>query len=142
MIDRLIDSLPSSFPFYHLGQVAQLTQGTIESETELASSDLIAVAFTFQGETHGVLALLFNQDLDVSIYSEMGNIIASQMANTLQLSHGLDVSISPPRLLTHHQLKKLLSGSHGKVRTYLHQHEGRVIPLQTFVVSSEETGHA
>jgi hypothetical protein len=141
-LERLIESLPQSFPFYHLGE-ARLRPSSSESAQEIHCEDRSGIAFTLQGEVRGVLALVFDEGLDVSTYSEFGNIIASQMATHLESRHGLTTRISPPRVLTESQLRNFLQQLGPRfARTYLHQHQGHVISIQALVISTEETGHA
>jgi chemotaxis protein CheY-P-specific phosphatase CheC len=150
-LDLIAESLPRSFSFYHLGQIELQDEAEVLSATGhlgfLASVDRVAAAYVLQGEVRGVLVLVFDQGLDVSTYSEAGNIIASQLANGLEERQGMVVSISPPRILSGGQLQNLLGNGQGVARTYLHRHGNRVIPLQALlvpasVVPSEGTGNA
>jgi hypothetical protein len=152
VLERLIDCLPRSFAFYHLGQVELRTE---QARKILAlspgsaplypttSSDRIAVAYSIEGDIRGLITLVFDQGLDVSTYAELGNIIASRVATDLENRHGLDVTVSPPRILRAAQVEELLNQDRPRLtRTYLHQHEGKVVPLQTLLMSSEGLRHA
>jgi hypothetical protein len=144
-LERLIQSLPENFPFYHLGEVQlDVSQATPDSVLANADSDdRLAIAYSLQGELRGLLAVIFEQGLDISTYSELGNIIASRMATQLEAEHGLAVSISPPRILSSLQFKNLLKqGGPHLARIYQHQHQGQIIPLRALVMSTEGTGHA
>ena len=131
LCDRLIEALPSDFNFYHLGEVRRqetpsnpLHHLEATSPLGLASSDRLAVAFSLHGDAKGALVLIFDQGLDVSTYSEVGNIIASRMSTHLSESEGLDVMISPPRVLSNAQIQGFLRSADAQSRTY-HHHPGR-----------------
>lgn len=132
---RLIESLPESFSFYHLGEVRMQDSAAPSPSlrdggavSPFVSTDRLAVAFTLQGDVRGALVLVFDQGLDVSTYSEMGNIIASRMVTRLGDHEGLDVSLSPPRILTAAQLQGLMRSGRREARAYMHrQHKLHVL---------------
>jgi hypothetical protein len=153
-IAELIDSLPQEFDFYHLGRIelsdepASLLQANAATDAlGIASDDRVAVTYALQGEVQGALALLLDGGLDVSTYSEAGNIIASRMATALAANEDREVTISPPRVLSGERLRKWIEGAKPATRTYLHQHEGRTVRLTALVLSAsifptERTGNA
>lgn len=141
----MLDALPRSFDFYHLGRIE------LHDDEATASNDRIAVAYSIEGEARAVLVLILEDGLDVSTYSEAGNIIASRLATQLATRHGLELTISPPRVLNHSQLTHLLNinkGGEKTARTYVHRQGSRAIELQAVllpappVVPSEGTGNA
>jgi chemotaxis protein CheY-P-specific phosphatase CheC len=138
----MLEALPRSFDFYHLGQI-ELQEDELPS-----SSDRIAIAYTLEGEARGALLLLLDEGLDLSTYSEAGNIIASRLATALSARHGLEVTISPPRVLSRAQLQTVLNtGGEKSARSYLHRHGSRAISLEAVLLSavtvpSEGTGNA
>lgn len=108
------DSLPEKFRFYHLGDVKRVDSPS-PSRTSLESlpedselQGLRAVAFNLKGDVQGTLMILFNQKLDVSTYTELGNVLASKLATRLSEVRGADVLITPPRNLSPLQLEAFL----------------------------------
>lgn len=144
----LLEALPQGFDFYHLGRIELREEGTIGALPEWnTSDDRIGIAFSIEGEARGVLALLVSNGLDLSTYSEAGNIIASRLASDLADRHGLEVSISPPRVLSRSQLQLLFKSGERTTRSYVHRYGLHAIPLQAVLlpapaVSLEETGNA
>ncbi len=94
---------PGGFDFYHLGQVEALNSTSIDFEGKQA------VAFQLYGDQEGLFVLLFAEGLDTSLYSELGNVLASRMSRMLSESSDTDLMISPPRLLNPLQVKKSLA---------------------------------
>jgi hypothetical protein len=134
-VSRLNDALPAGFDFYHLGNV-RLLPGEESAEAPL---DSVAVGFTLQGETRGLLVLFFDRGLDLSTYVEMGNVIGSRMATTL------GAILSPPRMLEQPQLEALARAARTSVRRgYAHVHQGKLVTVQAWIlpVPSEGTGYA
>src|SRR4051812_12917874 len=110
-IAPLLAALPEGFDFYHLGRIE--LQAT-EHEQPLGQ---IAIAYRIEGDARGVLLLLLDEGLDTSMYSEAGNIIASQLVSRLSREDGLELTLSPPRTLGPAQLKTLLSQPHATARS-------------------------
>ena len=136
---RLGSALPESFDFYHLGPVA-LRTGT--GATAAASlEDLLAgcatVGFGIHGDVQGMLIVAFEKELDFSTYTELGNVVASQLATQLNRRDGTDVMISPPRPLSQARLAKILPALRAPgtvVRTYLHRMAGKAeIPVHVLI---------
>ena len=130
----LEESLPPSFDFYHLGRI-ELDDAKIPIDLE----GHFAIGFRFEGEARGVLLLLVGEGLDASTYSEAGNIIASRMASDLYAHHGLDVTISPPHVLSDKQLKAVFAAGTRPLsaRAYVHRHRelGKLgVPLQAVLL--------
>lgn len=147
---KLVDALPEEFPFYHLGSVEMQQPGDSQAESLegiLASLDLrVAVGFSFQGDVRSVLVMFFKEGLDISKYMEVGNILASQIANRLSVSEAIDVLPSPPRVLSTHQVHELLRNRQRSLihKTYRHIFESEIIPIEVLIlpVPSEEVGYA
>lgn len=119
--------LPEKIEFYHLGEV-RLEQP--RSNMALTGSDLdlrnrTAISFTLRGELQAAVVLLVRQGLDISMYSELGNIIASRLVTRLSDEREIDDVLSAPRVIAAEQLEfiTLLSTS-AICRTYVHLHPG------------------
>ena len=136
---RLSRHFPESFEFYHLGPVEK--QAHPEFKENFQSLDLVnRVGFAYEvvGETHAWIIVLFDSDLDASVYSEMGNVIASRFADGMSQLDGKRVSISAPR-----ELRPTLLASLGQVlasgldkATYLHQSTQGWIEVDAWVLTS------
>ena len=106
-----------------------------------------AIVFSLRGELKALLIVCFEKDLDVSTYSELGNIIASRLALRLSEEAGIEVLISPPQPLSKAHLEMLPKlGSLVTQRMYRHFYKGQVAAIQTFLLanaaSAEEHGNA
>lgn len=136
-LSHLANALPSHFQFYHLGEVEM---------TPLLNSfaDTTSIAYRLSGEITALLVLSFAKELDMSIYSEVGNIIASRLVTQLS-EEGIDVTISSPKHLDPKQIKLLLGNKESIIRrTYAHLLKNSVIPLEAtiFAASQEGIGYA
>jgi len=145
IMTNLKEALPKEFSFYHLGSVEMRSQREFtETNAELILEDLNAVAFSFQGDFRGVLIILVEKGLDVSIYSELGNILASRLAT--ELTHdGYDVMITPPRLLQAPQLERLIQTPQKKIHgKYQHLYQNTTVPVETVLIPfpDEQVGYA
>lgn len=124
--------LPGEFPFYHLGTVTpsdQLTERA--SAPDLESEGLRAIAFSLYGDYRGVAVVLFEEGRDGSVYTEMGNTLASRVAGSL----GPMVMISPPIQLSPTQYSHLLSQSGPPVsRLYLHPQQNSGAPARIWLL--------
>jgi hypothetical protein len=152
-------SLPEEFNFYHLGEVKQQTK-TSSSSNPLPSLDLThtAIAFQVYGDLQAWVMLVVGNELDSSLYAELGNILVSQFVTHLHSTQGIGVMVSPPHFLTSSQANQLLFHSHHQFhKTYLHhlshsEHSTSTlslpipteVPIETWILLStqEEGGHA
>jgi hypothetical protein len=127
MLAPLLEALPQGFEFYHLGRIE------LEARPTHGGDDNIAIAYRIEGELRGLLLLLLDETLDTSVYSEAGNIIASQLVSKLSDQEGLELTLSPPRILSSGQLRALRIQDHEQPhaisRSYVHRHGDRVIHL-------------
>jgi hypothetical protein len=142
----LTSYLPREFPFYHLGTVTldetvAGPEAVPSDEPQFAHST--GVAFQLLGELDDWLVLVFEQGLDVPTYTEMGNIIASQLATQLS-AEGKEAMISPPRELKTPQLVRLLSNA-GEARPlsrlYRHTHRGETFAVRAYLLAGS-SAHA
>ncbi|HAR43866.1 MAG TPA: hypothetical protein DCS07_14730 [Bdellovibrionales bacterium] len=153
-ISQLISALPRNFDFYDLGNVelspTPETGGTETAETPEFSKlleDHHAIAFSFRGELKALMVVTFDKGLDLSTYSELGNILASRLAMRLYDDSGVDVLLSPPQTLSATQIEILPRlGSLIAQRTYRHFDRGQIVTINTFLLanaaSTEEHGNA
>ena len=137
-------SFPEGFAFYHLGKVEKIGH----SETsESAFLNRVGVSFNLYGEETSLIVLLFDKTLDVSTYTEMGNVLASRIASRLGNDSGLETMISPPRFLSSEQLQSQVSpvlsalensGIRIQVQDYAHNHGENSISLQLLIIPGNQ----
>ena len=142
-LERLSAALPEHFPFYHLGEVTSRES----NEEPTPDEDSVAISFRMHGDLQGILIVLFERGLDVSLYTELGNIIASQTATRLNQQQAMDVMISPPRLLAQGQVKNLLGSLENENtktprirRTYLHTNGKVTVSVETLFLPIPSEG--
>ena len=140
-IEQLSEALPSSFNFYHLGKV-ELQPEELQPDLQLSTHDaLYGISFHLRGDLHATLVILLGKNLDLALYSELGNILASKIANQLFVDRQLQIEISPPQLLSENQLASILeSGSSTTRKTYVHRYENKIFYLETLFVPSPLEG--
>ena len=135
-------NFPESFAFYHLGKVEK-----ISSQEQTDFSNRVGVSFNLYGESTSLIVLLFDQKLDVSTYTEMGNVLASRIASKLGNDSGLETMISPPRFLTTEQLQSQISpvlnalassGVSIQAQDYAHNHGETSVALQLLLIPGNQ----
>lgn len=135
-LEILARSLPEQFPFYHLGEVA-LTE---EPPTSWSEEGVNAFAFSLRGDIEGLLLVAVDSAEDASLYSEVGNLLASGLANKLDSAEGLDIVISPPQPIETARLRALLEspadGLSKVEKTYLHRYENKLVPVRTLLITA------
>jgi hypothetical protein len=140
------DALPNHIHFYHLGEV------TLKNEIHTNLDEIddhwpqnVSIGFRLSGDLKALLILLFSKDLDSSTYYELGNLLASQIANKLHSQQGLSIFISPPVQLNAGRVIQILR-LQKKIfcKTYVHSYKNLLIPIETLVLPdlTEEMGHA
>lgn len=148
-IDRIEKALPTGFPFYHLGTV-ELAPASEDGHASPAQISALlnevelqrGAAFSLQGDVRGLLVVLFDQGLDVSTYTELGNLIASQVVNRLYELGSLDVVLSPPRLVQGRQVREWIDPQRSLciARTYHHVHEQTTLKVRTLILPAPAAG--
>jgi hypothetical protein len=149
LITSLQNRLPKGFDFYHLGNVEIREQKILTHELlDLKLEDMVGVTFHFQGDFRGILLILVEKGMDMSIYSEMGNILAGRIAVEL-FQDGYDVMISPPRIiqevLENENLMKLLKSDDKKIHgKYAHVYQSSAVFIETVLIpyAQERVGYA
>lgn len=141
---KISELLPDGFSFYEMGSVAQARSRA--SELRELIQDKNGVMFKLLGEPAAILIVLFDRALDVSMYSELGNILASQLCQRLsELGEG-DLMITPPLVLKPEQLGKLaLMNSPFTQKSYEHRDGEKAVVIETLILplSAEgQVGHA
>ena len=156
MFANITEALPQRFDFYHLGFVEAQGEDkmTVMNPGDTSEADRLAVGFSLQGDFKAFLVVLFDRGLDISTYTELGNILASQTASRLSrllfLSHpeAFPIMISPPAILNSTQIEAMVLGKTLIQKTYLHKFSNRTIPVQMILIpeisypSHKEAGHA
>lgn len=139
-------ALPERFPFFHLGEVAlELDSRQGLADDDAAAEDRARIAFRLLGELEGWLVIAVDAAVDLSMYSELGNILASQLANRLHRDQGREIMISPPEPLDPERWESLLASLPEEDRApvrrrYLHAHDGRVVPVDTWIFARDRKG--
>ncbi len=139
-LDLLTHSLPENFSFYHLGEIALSDSKKTRSALLDESDNRAALAYTLRGDIQAAIVFLIEPGLDLSMYSEAGNIIASRLATQLAEKHGIDVVLSSPVRLERAQLALLVSATREITnKTYVHSHAGKEVLLEALLFSSERS---
>ncbi len=134
-------AFPEQFDFYHLGQVSA-APGNEDVSPELFE-DQAVISFAFHGDFNGVLFLLVEDSLDRSLYSEMGNLIASMIANRLAAPDGIGVMPSPPREIPVETARRTASIAGVSLRRdYFHQTGKSVIPVTALLIPDRGAHYA
>jgi hypothetical protein len=124
-------SLPENFEFYHLGTIRKNPEAA-----ETSWDDLRIIAYPLKGDLDAVFLIGIEKGLDSSIYSEAGNIMASQLVTALD-REGIDLLLSPPQVLDDERFKKL--SENWKVvleKDYLHLHGKNAVWVRSRIVRS------
>lgn len=138
---------PERFEFYHLGWITPDT----EAKDDLASvpDDVGAWYFSIHGDARGWVAVVSeNRGLDLDAVSELGNVIASKVADALSRSREGLVLISEPQFNSGAQLRARVAATASQLssRPYRwHTAEGRVSLLVFASLQAEdraEVAHA
>jgi len=127
----LVELLPQRFSFYDQGQVtlqdSHDSQDSTKSSLELSAPSRLesrrGVGFRIyhlDNAPSAILIFLFDANEDESMYTEMGNILASKLCQSLSEQEKSEMMISPPIQLQSHQLLRLSSQHTGTRRIYLH----------------------
>ncbi len=135
-VARIANALPKNFDFYHLG-VVRMQSGT---QDDLWSHGARAIGFSLEGDLRAALMIRVEFAEDLSVYAEMGNIIASQLATALSKEKGVDVLISPPRMMSAKAASRLMAaatqaGRRFERRTYLHLHQ-KTVPVDAWIMDT------
>lgn len=131
-------TLPQSFHFFDLGEVS------LESErpTNLNLAHQQGIGFQFLGSSARSMLLLVDESFDLSMATEMGNIIASKLAGRLSQVEGWDVGISPPQVWPEAKvagaLGNLFKSDRIHLSKYVFSFKGNLIPIQIAVFLGDE----
>jgi hypothetical protein len=145
------EALPTGFSFYDLGEVTSDAKGSALPDDlsnlhqSKALDQFLAIGFRLITETNTWVVTLFDSQLDSNIYSELGNILASQFASRLQqLEDSMEpILISPPMKLSTPLLTRWLEARPSLLaRTYWHRFEDRSVAVHALVLSGEQGGTA
>lgn len=143
---ELEHALPPRFSFYELGEILPAPENTVAALAPEALIDCAAISIRFEGDVAGSLLLILDRGLDLDIYSEVANVIASRFVGALASSRETDVMITPPTVLSETQIARIpaLAAAPGTfTRDYRHLlRDGRSVPLQILVVPAPPRGGA
>jgi hypothetical protein len=121
----LVELLPQRFSFYDQGQVTlrDSLNSTLEPSAPSRLETRRGVGFRIyhlDNAPSAILIFLFDANEDESMYTEMGNILASKLCQSLSEQEKSEMMISPPIQLQSHQLLRLSSQHTGTRRVYVH----------------------
>ena len=121
----LVELLPQNFSFYDQGKVALRDQrdSAVEPTAPSQLEKRCGVGFRIyhlDNAPSAILIFLFDTSEDESMYTEMGNILASKLCQSLSEQEKTEMMISPPIQLQGHQLVRLASQHTGIRRIYSH----------------------
>ena len=130
-LEKIKYAVPNKFNFYHLGSV-EIANNTIDDRISIldshASEELYCIGIQIFDEDEKYLFILtFDRGLDISTYTEMAHIIASQFASNLSE----DAIVSAPLNITPERVKKVESLHEPiLISHYFHHHQDNFIPLE------------
>jgi|GEM_PF-4807105 len=135
--DLIHKALPEGFPFYELGIVT--AESAIKTTLiENSIKNCIAIGFRIYWDTDAWFIVLFQQERDKSLYTEMGNILASQFAARLSKDDDQGLVISPPQNISIFLLKKWIKTSPPITqKNYWHLFKGKTYPLQILILDAD-----
>jgi hypothetical protein len=132
----LESSLPENFAFYHLGTIQKQGEKNKAPAGENTWDDLQIIAYPLKGDLDAVFLIAIEKGLDPSIYSEAGNIMASQLVTALD-REGIDVLLSPPQVIEDERFVKLSENWRTIVeKDYLHLHGNNAVWVRSRIVRS------
>ena len=142
---RFNQHFPDSFDFYHLGLVEKRhspSDGRLDQA--LGPESRIGFAYEVKGESRTWIVVLFDPEMDPSVCSEMGNVLASRFADRMSASEGGRVWISPPRSLSGPRLTAVMKDllRRGTKTTYLHQAPKGWAEVEAWVLTAPWEGAA
>ena len=136
----LKDLLTDEFDFYGNGSIT-LEPSSLSlpplSENEVEGK--MAAVIKVLGAEIVAMVLLFDEDLDSSMYSEVGNILASRLAGKLSQQADWKVEISAPAIWSAERVSERLPAilKSGKTQSisYFHIVRGNAIPLTMVLIT-------
>ncbi len=144
---------PGGFDFYDLGRVVPGQEPG--DSVEDMQDDRMGVAFSVypmdekEPGAEGLRTLLlavFEEGLELEIYTEIGNVIASRFAGGLSKLLSEEVMITPPLTLKPAAVQRLIQMKRQTItrKRYIHSFQNKVIPIDIMVlhVEGKAKGHA
>jgi hypothetical protein len=145
-LSLISQSLPETFPFYGMGDVSLVKNPKSTSPISALVEGKDGVSFKLLGEPAVLLVVLFDKNLDSSMYSELGNILASKLCTGLSEEGEGDLMITPPYPLKSEQLKRLASvGLPFIHRSYEHVNQDKTVLIEALILpitAEGQIGHA
>lgn len=140
-LEQIANALPLQLEFYHLGNVKM-------QPMEYEWFEVCTLAFrVFYTESSATVLIRFEKHLDCSMYSELGNLLVSQIANQLtpfSEDHQRTVTITPPHFLSEERVAQLLSHCSPVKKMYVHFFKSLMIPIEALILpdTTEGMGYA
>jgi hypothetical protein len=149
-LSTISQSLPETFPFYGLGTVSRVERGSSASPLSVLIEGKAAVSFRLLGDPAVLLIVLFDETLDASMYSELGNILASKLCQGLSEEGEGDLMVTPPLQLNSQQLSRLSRLSLSQLQlcenvAYQHVYGDKTVAIETLILpitAEGQIGHA
>ena len=129
----LTKALPVGFSFYNMGTVEMLSADSAQTQAGEVSDfpePGLSIGYQFVGELRGLILIMIPDGLNLSMYMELGNILASRIATYLSNEEGIDVMISPPKVMTEQNLQHFTRIESEVSRTYYHRYGNCVVRLK------------
>jgi len=127
LLDQLSIGLPRSFDFYHLGQVREINNNVpdLKNKTGVAFN-----VYSTDDNSQACVIAIFDSRLDVSMYTEMGNIMASHATGNIK-----PAMMTPPRILNELRLRSILENrSELNYRSFVHDYQNQAVPVHIAIV--------
>jgi hypothetical protein len=110
--DAFESSLPKQFDFYHMGKVERLGRSLRPEFWNLQDCAVLQFkVYSMSESLVGYLYVFIHAGLDSSVYTELGNVIASQTSKALSEDKrfGEEFFITPPRTVTVPLVEKMVA---------------------------------
>ena len=147
-LHQISDSLPEGFDFYGFGQVTRSKAKPLSALTEITAGKS-GVSFKLLGDPAALLVVLFDSGLDSSMYTELGNILASKLCQSLSEQGEGDLMITPPIVVRAEQLARLSQRNIPFIhQSYEHVDQGSTVLVETLILpilvngAEVQVGHA
>ena len=141
LLEVMSDAIPEKITFYEQGALELEKPRLLPQDVDPVDCvGLVYRLITLDEGVQAVIILLIPKTLNLSMYQEVGNVIAGKLASDyrVQQHQGLkDLMISPPKTLDEHRIRKLLSSQKEQVsRLISHRHGEKTVKIQTVLLPS------
>ena len=133
----MIEPMPTQFDFYGLGKVEKLPTSS-HSQPEAPIRQWLACKIV--GDIQGIIALgIPPSDVELSVFEEILNILASQWATQQAQTHSLDIMIESPVTLSENRFQQIMNHNEGTIQSYVYQFNGHL--LTTHMINIGKPNH-